>query len=172
MTSSTSAGYTLKPDTMMRSLTRSTRKRNPSSSTTATSPVRSQPSGSSTARGGLGFVPVAGEHVRARHPQLAGVADERVLAVGVDEPDLQPGERAPRCCPSGASMPGAGGDDRRRLGEAVALHDVHAEAVGHRALHLRVEAGGARRGEAHGGERARTGAGEGGPGATTSWARR
>src|SRR3546814_2376194 len=38
MTSSTSPGYTLKPETMIRSLVRSTMKRKPSSSTTATSP--------------------------------------------------------------------------------------------------------------------------------------
>src|SRR5580765_8486824 len=47
-TSSTSAGYTLNPDTMMRSLARSTRNNAPSSSTTAMSPVRSQPSSVST----------------------------------------------------------------------------------------------------------------------------
>jgi hypothetical protein len=50
ITSSTSAGYTLNPDTMMRSFTRSTMKRKPSSSTTATSPVRSQPSAVSAPR--------------------------------------------------------------------------------------------------------------------------
>ena len=149
-TSSTSAGYTLKPDTMMRSLARSTRKRKPSSSTTATSPVRSQPSAVSARRGGLGVVPVAGEHVRAPHPDLAGVADERVLAVGVDEPDLRaPGSGTPML-PSGASTPVPRGDDRRRLGEPVALGDRRrrsGRAIG--SLHLRVELGRARGGQAH-----------------------
>ena len=57
------------------------------------SPVRSQPSAVRAGGGGLLVLPVAGEHVRAPHPDLAGVADEDVVAVGVDEADLDAGQR-------------------------------------------------------------------------------
>ncbi len=56
--------------------------------------------------GGLVVVPVAGEHVRPRDPDLAGVVVEGILARVVHEPDRQPREADGRPIPgSGCSMP-------------------------------------------------------------------
>ena len=93
--------------------------------------ARAQPTvGGERARGCLGIVPVTGEHVRTLHPDLAGVADEDVVAVGVDEAHLHAGERQADRAGLGAGAR-RGGDHRRGLGEAVALGDRHAEDAAH-----------------------------------------
>ena len=57
-------------------------------------------------RGRLGVVEVALEHVRALHPDLAGVADEHVVAVVVDEAHLDAVEHlADRSEPDRAARP-------------------------------------------------------------------
>ena len=90
------------------------------------SPVRSQPSAVRTRLGRLGIVEVAGEHVRPAHPQLPGVADEDVVAVLVDDAQLDAVEHgADRAVPR--RQPGRRRDDRRRLGEPVALGDDEPE---------------------------------------------
>ena len=76
----------------MTSLARSTSVSQPSSSATAMSPVCNQPSPEHP-RGRVGIVPVAGEHVRAPHEDLAGIAFEHVAPVGVDQPHVDAGQR-------------------------------------------------------------------------------
>ncbi len=100
--------------------------------------------------GGGGVIPVAGEHVRALHPDLAGVAGQDVGAVLVDEADGEAGQR-----PADGAGPGWGGaerggaDDRGGLREPVALVDDDVEAVPERGRDRVGERGGAGHGEAH-----------------------
>ena len=93
------------------------------------SPVRSQPSGREHARRRLRIVEVAGEHVRAAQPDLAGVTDEGVATVVVHDPQLDPVEHPPDG-PEHGSHPDRRRDDGRRLGQPVALGDADAEALG------------------------------------------
>ena len=93
------------------------------------SPVRSQPSGVRTRAVASGSLPVAREHVGTAHPDLAGVAGQHVVAVGVDEADLDAGHRHARSSPSCGSMPADVVTTGRRLGEAVALAQDDAEAL-------------------------------------------
>ena len=90
------------------------------------SPVRSQPSAVSTAGGGLGVVPVAGEHVGPAHPDLARVAVEHVVAVVVDEAHLHAVEGLADRAAARLDAD-RGGDDGRRLGQPVALAHDQAE---------------------------------------------
>ena len=83
--------------------------------------------------GRLGVAVVAGEHVVAANPDLADVADERV-AVVVDQTDLDARQGTTDRSESRRDTRRRG-DDRRRLGEAVALADLEAETLLHRACH-------------------------------------
>src|SRR4029453_15075228 len=98
------------------------------------------------AGGGLGIVPVAGEHVGAADPDLARVAREHVAAVGVDEAHVDtrkrrggpPPRRAPAPRPPGApggppppsastrrtSTPGSGGPIHPAVGSRRPITDV------------------------------------------------
>ena len=114
------------------------------------------------AAGGLGVVPVALEHVGALDPDLAGVADQHVLAVDVDQADLDAVDRrADRARPP--RQADRGGDDGRGLGEAVALADLEAEAGADGLGDVRVEVGGTGGGHLDGGERVGGQAGHGRP---------
>ena len=78
--------------------------------------------------GGLGVVPVPGEHVGPPDPDLAGVADQRVLPLAVDQAHLDPGQRHADAA-VGRVVAEAARHGGRRLGEAVALGQVEAEAA-------------------------------------------
>ena len=137
----------------MRSVRRSTRRRSSCSSTTATSPVWSHPSASTRAVA-VGVAPVAGEHVRALHPDLAGIAEQDVGAVLVDEADRDPGQGAPdRARRRRGGAEGGRRHDRGRLGEPVALVHHDAVAVPEPGRDGVGQRGGARDGEAHRRER-------------------
>ena len=99
--------------------------------------------------GGVLVVPVAGEDVRAPDPQLAGVTDQHVVAVLVDEAQLQTGDRHTDRPDGGVGAHGRR-DHRRCLGEPVALGQVDVVTALHRAGDLVGQTGGTRHGETHG----------------------
>ena len=135
--SSTSPGNTLKPDTMMTSLARSTSVSQPSASATAMSPVCNQPS-TSTASVVGGVVPVAREDVRRRARRARRDRPRARVAVAVERAATStPGQR--RADRTGARLGRDRGrrHDGRRLGEAVAVVHRDAEAFVHRGARCR-----------------------------------
>jgi hypothetical protein len=76
--------------------------------------------------GGLRVVPVPVEHVGSPHPDLAGVADQHVVTVLVDEADLHPSDRSADRSHRYV-LPRTQGDARAGLGEPVALGQVQPE---------------------------------------------
>ena len=106
------------------------------------SPVRSQPSSVEHPGRRLRVVPVALEHVGPAHPDLARVADEHVVAVVVDQAHLDAGDDLPDRARAGLDA-GRAGDDRRRLGQPVALGEREAEALLAAPGHVRRQRGGA-----------------------------
>jgi len=70
-----------------------------------------QPPAGEHALGRVRIAPVAGEDVGAAHEDLAGVAREDVLAVGVDQPHLDAGQR------------GSDRADARACGHRAGRHD-------------------------------------------------
>ena len=98
---------------MMMSFLRSVILRKPSASISPMSPVWNQPSASMACARGLGVVPVALHDVRSAREDLAVLGDLH-LDAGNDRAD-----RA-----DAALVRRVDGDDRRGLGEAVALVDL------------------------------------------------
>ena len=79
----------------MTSLARSTR-RQPAVGVGDADVAGAQPTvGGQHARGRVGVVPVAREHVRPAHRDLAGIALEHVVAVGVDQTHFDARQRRP-----------------------------------------------------------------------------
>jgi len=95
--------------------------------------------------GRVGIAPVAREHIGPAHEDLAGIAREHVVPVGVGQPDVDTGER--RADGAGARLrrDRARGHDRRRLGEPVPVVHREAEAL----LHLVDQLGAKRRRARH-----------------------
>ena len=81
-------------------------------------PVRSGPA--------VGVGPVAAEHVRAAHQDLAGVVGVDLASAVVDELELDARHGTSGRARLVLGCPDGRGDDRCRLGEAVALLDVDA----------------------------------------------
>ena len=119
----------------------------------------SQPSASTTRAEVFRIVPVAREHVRAAHPDLTRVAREHVGAVEVLAARPRHRAAAGRSIPAARRHRSPRRDDRRCLGEPVALVHVDAESL-RASLSADVDRqrGRARHREPHGRERCARGA--------------
>src|SRR5205823_3870177 len=113
-------------------------------------------------------VEVAHEHVGTAHPDLAGITDQYVLTVGVDQADLETGHRRTDRTERGVGASGRRYDGRG-FGEPVTLVEVEPEAILDELGDLDRQLGRARCRDAHRAEGQRADAGQAGPRRPHRW---